>query len=192
MPPEWNVGRKVHEIRKQKQLSLRALAERCDLTANAIGKIERGEVSPTISSLEMLAKALEIHILEFFLQNIEKDAILTRGKEPDHPIGQDTTVRNLGKGLKNQVLEPYQLILQPHVMLSEGAVSEYGEVFIRCLSGEIELIVHGQKYSLTDGDSLLFKSFTPYTLRNSTDQPSSLLIVFQAPLGNRFGLRHLP
>lgn len=192
MPPEWNVGRKVHEIRKQKQLSLRALAERCDLTANAIGKIERGEVSPTISSLEMLAKALEIHILEFFLQNIEKDAILTRGKEPDHPIGQGTTIRNLGKGLKNQVLEPYQLILQPHVMLSEGSVSEYGEVFIRCLSGEIELIVHGEKYSLTDGDSLLFKSFTPYTLRNSTGQPASLLIVFQAPLGNRFGLRHLP
>ena len=71
MQSKTNVGRKLHEIRKQKQLSLRALAERCNLTANAIGKIERSEVSPTINSLEMLADALEIDILEFFFQNTE-------------------------------------------------------------------------------------------------------------------------
>ena len=192
MQPKVNVGRKLHELRKQKQLSLRALADRCNLTANAIGKIERSEVSPTISSLEMLANALDVDILEFFFQNTEKDVVLVRQdmlKEAPEPNIQ---IQNLGIGLKNQLFEPYCMTIPPYKTISEGSVSEYGEVFIYCLTGTIEIIVHGGNYCLLTGDNLLFKSFMPYTLRNSTDQPVTLLIVFQTPLGNHFGLRHLP
>jgi len=191
MNPKFNVGRKLHEIRKQKHHSLRSLADRCDLTANAIGKIERGEVSPTINSLEILAQALGIDILEFFFQNTEKDVVLTRSSTLMEISEQNLKTQNLGQGLKNQVLEPYQLTILPHTTLSEGSVSEYGEVFMRCLSGAVELFVHGENFSLAAGDNLLFKSFTPYTLRNSSDRPAILLIVFQAPLGSHYGLRHI-
>ena len=46
-----NVGQRIRTIREAQGHSLRALAERSGLSLNAISLIERGENSPTVSSL---------------------------------------------------------------------------------------------------------------------------------------------
>jgi transcriptional regulator with XRE-family HTH domain len=40
----FDVGTRIREIREERRLSLRALAERCGLSVNAISRIERGEI----------------------------------------------------------------------------------------------------------------------------------------------------
>jgi transcriptional regulator with XRE-family HTH domain len=60
------VGQRIKEIRRTKALSLRALAELSNLSTNAISLIERGDNSPTVSSLHSLAKALGVPITAFF------------------------------------------------------------------------------------------------------------------------------
>ena len=61
-----NVGQRIRTIRERQGLSLRAVAERCGLSLNAISLIERGENSPTVSSLHHLATALNVPITRFF------------------------------------------------------------------------------------------------------------------------------
>lgn len=61
-----NVGQRIRRLREQRQLSLRALARLCGLSTNAISLIERGENSPTVSSLHALATALGVSITDFF------------------------------------------------------------------------------------------------------------------------------
>lgn len=63
---QLNVGMRIRALREQRGLSLRALAERCGLSINAISLIERGENSPTVSSLHVLATALGVKITDFF------------------------------------------------------------------------------------------------------------------------------
>lgn len=55
---------KVKFERLKKGLSQEELAFEAGLNRNTIGKIERGEVSPTIETLEKLADAFEIDFLE--------------------------------------------------------------------------------------------------------------------------------
>ena len=80
---EQKVGQRIRAIREQRGLSLRALAELCGLSTNAISLIERGENSPTVSSLHLLATALEVPITDFFESEQEQSAVLVR---PGHRL----------------------------------------------------------------------------------------------------------
>ena len=53
------VGDKVREIRLSKNISQEELSYDSDLPLSQIGRIERGENNPTISSLYAIAKALD-------------------------------------------------------------------------------------------------------------------------------------
>lgn len=58
------VGQRIRTIRKQRGLSLEALALKCDMNAAFLGHIERGLRCPT---LERISNGLEINIVELFL-----------------------------------------------------------------------------------------------------------------------------
>jgi transcriptional regulator with XRE-family HTH domain len=52
------VGYRIRELRKAQKLSQQKLAERCDISWQYLGNIERGEAAATIDALEKLIKAL--------------------------------------------------------------------------------------------------------------------------------------
>ena len=57
-----NVARAVREIRASRSLSQRQLAERMNVPRTYISKIENGKAMPTLSSLDRLARALQVDI----------------------------------------------------------------------------------------------------------------------------------
>ncbi|AZA56202.1 helix-turn-helix domain-containing protein [Chryseobacterium shandongense] len=64
-------GKKVEEFRKKLGLSYRQLAQKCDVDHSNISKIEKGEIDVRISTIQELAKGLEVHPKELFDFNIE-------------------------------------------------------------------------------------------------------------------------
>jgi len=58
------VARAVRDIRRSRRLSQRQLAGRMQVPRTYISKIENGKAMPTLSSLERLARALEIDICD--------------------------------------------------------------------------------------------------------------------------------
>lgn len=61
-----SLGNKVKELRNEKKLSLRQLAQRCDLDYSDISKYEKGEVNIQLSTLYELARGLNVHPKELF------------------------------------------------------------------------------------------------------------------------------
>lgn len=59
-------GDRVRELRKQAKLSQEELAERCELTANYIGNVERAENSASVIVVFRLARALEVKATQLF------------------------------------------------------------------------------------------------------------------------------
>ena len=66
MEKKGSVGNKLRVIREERGLSQRELAQRAGISTNAISLIERDENSPSVSTLQNLAGALNIRMSYFF------------------------------------------------------------------------------------------------------------------------------
>lgn len=64
------LGTHIKDIRLKKAMSQEDLANDADIPISQIGRIERGEINPTVSTLYAIAKALEIHHRELFDFNL--------------------------------------------------------------------------------------------------------------------------
>jgi len=58
------IGIKVRLLRTKSKFSQEKLAEFAEINKNTVGMIERGEISPSIETLEKIAKALNIELKE--------------------------------------------------------------------------------------------------------------------------------
>ena len=61
-------GKNIQKLRKEARLTQEELANDSDIPLSQIGRIERGEVNTTISTLYVIAKALDVkpeNLLDF-------------------------------------------------------------------------------------------------------------------------------
>jgi transcriptional regulator with XRE-family HTH domain len=54
----------IRRLRRERGLSQEGLADLCGLHRTYVGSVERGERNVTLSSLELLAKALNVHVVD--------------------------------------------------------------------------------------------------------------------------------
>ena len=59
-------GKNLGQIRRNKKLSFRSLAQKCDIDFGDLNKIEKGNRNITLSTILELAKGLEIKPKELF------------------------------------------------------------------------------------------------------------------------------
>jgi transcriptional regulator with XRE-family HTH domain len=171
-----NVGLRIREIRMEKGLALRALADLCNLSANAISLIERGENSPTVSSLHKLSRALDVPITDFFLEKSGLSAVHVKKGQGMRYRNGGLELESLGIGLPNQQLEPFCLKIAPKSGTVDDPITHLGQEFVHCL----------------EGDSLLLEATRPHSWRNLTSEPARVLLIFQAtPDSHLARQRHL-
>ncbi len=186
-----NVGTQIRAIREASGLSLRALAERCGLSLNAISLIERGENSPTVSSLHSLAKALEVPITEFFKDESRLPVVHTIRDRRLRYQRAGIAMESLGLGLQDQRLQPFLITIEPGCGNTEP-VTHPGQEFVHCLDGELEYRLGSQIYRLRPGDSLLLDAAQPHSFGNLTDSRATILIVFESSTNPELGReRHM-
>ena len=176
-----DVGARLLLLRQERGLSLRGLAKECGLSVNAISRIERGESSPTVSSLQRLAKTLEVPITEFFRAAPEHSTILVRENERLRTRGEGVLIESLGTGLHGQRLGPFLMTIMPGACGSEEPITHGGEEFVYCLEGEVDYLIQGRSQRLSAGDSLLFHASQEHLCKNTSMEKTKLLLVIQAP-----------
>ncbi|MEZ4518835.1 MAG: cupin domain-containing protein [Chloroflexota bacterium] len=180
---EPNVGQNIRSIREQQGYSLRALAERCGLSTNAISLIERGENSPTVSSLHLLAKALNVSITDFFQSDWQQSVVIVRPEERLRSEGEGVVIENLGIGLSNQQMEPFMVTVAPGAGTWGQPVTHPGEEFVYCMAGSLDYQVGERVYHLEPGDSLLFDATLDHSFRAAGPESALLLMIFLAGAG---------
>lgn len=177
---EVNVGERIRELRKKQQLTLRELAARCGLSANAISLIERGETSPTLASLQQLAQALDVPVTELFRQGTDRRVVYVKRNRGKRIQYTGVLLESLGGGLAQRLFEVMRLVVEPGSCTSETPLSHPGQEFVYCLEGSIDYQVGEQRYHLTPGDSLIFESELPHSWHNTTNAPAAILLVLPA------------
>jgi transcriptional regulator with XRE-family HTH domain len=176
---ELDIGGRIRSLRKLKGLSLLTLSERSGLSINAISRIERGESSPTVSSLRRLADGLDVTVIDLFKDETTATTLFVKGDHRVRTRAAGATIESLGSGLPEQGLEPIWITIEPGSGSTNDTVSHSGEEFVLCLDGCVEYRVADRLYKLDPGDTLFFKADQPHCFHNPLENPAVILLVLQ-------------
>lgn len=179
---EESVGRNIRMLRKQKNITLRALAHRTGLTKSYLSKIERSEKAPPYSTVNRIAIALEVEVAYLLSEKLEHLS----------DIRFSLTKKNRGKmvvTLGSSYGYQYEALgftkpgrnMQPYIITAafdeKGIFQHEGEEFIYVLEGTYEFIYDGKKYIMEEGDSAYFDSGVPHTARSLGDKKARVLAI---------------
>jgi transcriptional regulator with XRE-family HTH domain len=173
-----DVGGSLRRLREGRNWTIRALAEKSGLAINTLSLIENGKSSPSVSTLQHLAVALEVPITAFFetdapQKNIAYIKIDQRPRATfDHGILED-----LGAASIIQAFEPFVVTLEPNAGNGAQDIVHTGYEFVYCLEGRLAYTIEGQTYLLEPGDSLLFEACLPHRWQNLSPVKARCILV---------------
>jgi transcriptional regulator with XRE-family HTH domain len=187
---ERAIGGQVRRLRRQLDLSVSDLAGAAGISTGMLSKIENGQISPSLGTLQSIAAALGAPMTGLFSAFDEnRDCSYVKAGQGVVIERRGTKVGHvyqlLGHALGgDMVVEPYLITLR------EGAVpytgfQHAGTEFIYMLTGAV-VYRHGeQTYDLAPGDSLLFDSAAVHGPEVLTELPMTYLsiIIYSRPAG---------
>jgi len=173
-----NVGERLRELREARNISMRTLAARSGLSANALSMIERGKASPSVSTLYKLADALGISITSFFATEIErKQVVYLKADARPHVSFSRGVFEGLGGEQFVGRVEPFMLTLENNANSGPRSMTHTGHEFVLCLRGELEYQVERQIFHLGPGDSLLFAAHLKHKWKNPGKNVATAIII---------------
>lgn len=187
-----DVGRCLRQLRIQRELSMRLLADQSGLNVNTLSLIENGKTSPSVSTLQQLASALNVPITAFFEADLPRNNISYQkaGQRPRAAFAYGT-LEDLGAGLTLRGGQPFLITLRPKANSGPIPIVHTGHEFVFCLEGQLSYVIDGRVYQLGPGDSLLFEAYLPHSWENSGETASrSLLVMCPADDSDRPTERH--
>lgn len=116
---EVAIGRQVRELRKRQRMTGGDLAAQTGLSVGMLSKIENGVISPSLTTLQMLAHALRVPLVQLFSgyeelrgamhvkagEGVEIERAGTRAGHQYHLLG------HIGSNNSGVVVEPYLIVL---------------------------------------------------------------------------------
>ncbi|ATW24941.1 helix-turn-helix domain-containing protein [Candidatus Formimonas warabiya] len=181
-------GGRIRQIRKGKNISIVELASIVGVSKSLISQVERGDIFPSLQTLEKIADALEVEITEFFKiesPKITEEDIVVRGNNrkkitmPNSSMVYYMLTPTLRKSLEFLIIE-----IPPNSVKEESEIETFkhdGEEYFLVLEGQLELVVGNHKYSLNAGDSGCFDSSHGHVWRNNSSKKGSFLIAATSP-----------
>jgi transcriptional regulator with XRE-family HTH domain len=173
-----NIAVRLRELREERNYSMRSLAQKSGLSANALSVIERGRTSPSVSTLYKIAEALDVPITSFFApgKNRRNIVFIKSQERSQVPLTNGIWAGLGGEQFVGRV-EPFILTLDVGGGSGEKAMEHNGHEFVYCMYGQIEYKVEDQIFNLENGDSLLFSAHLEHRWKNTSQEISSILIV---------------
>ena len=166
---EVAIGREVRAFRHRSGLTIADLSARTGLSIGMLSKIENGNTSPSLSTLQSLAHAMSVPMTAFFQRfddvhlAVHTKAgtgveIERRGTRAGH---QYNLLGHLGSNISGVVVEPYLITLTTESDIFP-TFQHGGIELIYMLEGELGYRHGKQVYPLKPGDSLFFDADAPH------------------------------
>jgi transcriptional regulator with XRE-family HTH domain len=183
---ELALGVQIRLFRRQHDLSVSDLAGAAGISTGMLSKIENGQISPSLSTLQAIATALGTSISSLFSTFEDRqDCSFVRAKQGAIIERRGTKSGHvyelLGHALSGPITaEPFLITLQkdaaPHTSFQHSGIE-----FIYMLSGEVVYQHAGKLYHLRTGDSLLFDSSALHGPKDLVKGPIRYLSVIMYP-----------
>jgi transcriptional regulator with XRE-family HTH domain/quercetin dioxygenase-like cupin family protein len=197
-PDYPEMGERLREARRARNLSLRTLAERLGVSPSLISQIETGRANPSVSTLYAIAAELDVSLDELLFNDrrpVEpaEPAAPTRPGMPGAPgTGTMTPAPPVQRAVDRHAIrlasgvnwERLTTLSEPgveflHVIYEVGGASSPPDAFQRhpghewgyVLSGRLQVRIGFDEYVLEPGDAISINSSIPHRLATLGDEP---------------------
>ncbi len=181
---EMAIGHEVRAYRKKLGITVTDLAAATGISLGMLSKIENGNISPSLTTLQSLSRALGVPLTAFFRRYEElHNAVFVkagegielerRGTRAGHQYNLLGHIDNNSSGV---IVEPYLITLTADSDVFPTFQHE-GMEFLYMLEGEV-LYRHGdQLFLMQPGDSLFFDADAPHGPEELVKLPSRYLSI---------------
>ncbi|SJZ91499.1 helix-turn-helix domain-containing protein [Selenihalanaerobacter shriftii] len=166
MDKKKELGRRVREKRKERDLSLAKLADKVGCTSSFLSQVERGMADPSITSLRKIAQALNVPIFYFLLDSNEHSPVVRKNERKVLAFPSNLTFELLSPDLQRD-LEVIYASLEPGAYTCEEPLSHPGEECTLVLEGKMEIKIGDESYQLDAGDSVYYYSSIPHKITST-------------------------
>lgn len=163
-------------------MSLKALAEKAEVSESFVSQVERGVANPSVASLRRLAGALDASVGALFQGPATAGRVVRsqdRGRLVHPRRGWEDFLITPREARRLQVI--LSIIEAGEGSGDEPYSHESDEECVIVLKGSLELRVGEEEYLLAEGDSLLFESRIPHWNRNPGPSKAEVLWIITPP-----------
>jgi transcriptional regulator with XRE-family HTH domain len=176
-PVEVDLGARIRVLRLAQGATLRALAAQAGVTESFLSQVERGVASPSIASVQRIARALGTSIAELFAAD-EAAGIVVRLQDRRRVVYQGLgAVDEFLTRATDGKLQVIMSTIQPGGGTGDEAYThDSDEEVLVVLEGVLDLWVGAEHYRLEAGDAVTHPSRVPH--HNTNPGPGVARVLF--------------
>ena len=179
------LAKNLKTIREKEKMSLEKVSQLTGVSKTMIGQIERGESSPTLTTIWKIANGLKVSFTSL-INNPQPDTKVISLSEVQ------TLVEDKGKYRlypyfpfeDDRRFEVYSVEIEKGGFLSADSHREGTEEFLTIYDGQLTVRVNNVEYTVKKGDSIRFKADRPHTYHNSGETLTRLSMTIYYPAKN--------
>lgn len=185
---EQAIGHEVRELRKRLGLTVTDVAAATGISGGMLSKIENGNISPSLTTLQALSRALGVPLTSFFRRFEEpRGAVFVkagegvelerRGTRAGHQYNLLGHIDSAATGLE---VEPYLITLTTESD-TFPTFQHDGMEFLYMLEGVVVYRHADQLFRMEPGDSLFFDADAPHGPEQLVTLPARYLSIISYP-----------
>lgn len=179
------LGPAIRRLRKQEGWSIQELASRAGVSSGTVHKIEKGTMSPTITVLLKIARALN-HSVDDLLSieptPLEPYRMIRASDRRELKLHEfPVTLERLVGNLPDRMLEAGVYVAEEAEAGTAQFISHPGEKIYMVLEGRVRMEIEDEAMVLEKGDVLHLKGTAKHRWQNAQKTPSHLLFVMTPP-----------
>ena len=174
---EIDLGARIRALRLARHATLRQLAAQAAVTESFLSQVERGVASPSIASVQRIARALDTSIAELFAAD-ENAGTVVRVRDRRRIVyqGLGAVDEFLTRGTDGR-LQVISSTIEPGGGTGDEAYThDSDEEVVVVLEGSLDLWIGAEHYRLEAGDAVTHSSRIPH--RNTNPGPGVARVLF--------------
>jgi transcriptional regulator with XRE-family HTH domain len=184
MPKELGLGKKIKDLRIQKNMNAKELAHMAKISVGMLSQLENGLTQGSVETLRKIAKVLDTTLAILFTDDKEIENLLINDEAQYIVRKADRKKISFPDSLYTcELLVPdlqgeieFSLIRLSSNRNSDETISkEKGEHCIYVLDGEIVITLNKKEYILQKRDSIRLNLQTPHKIENRSPKKASYI-----------------
>ena len=181
-----DIGSNIRAIRKRKNMTISQICEETGLSQGFMSQVENNKTSPSISTLESIAKTLKVPLAYFLLNKDDRMNIVRREERMITTSGiEHLKVEHLSftKNIKMMLVE-----FPPGASTGEVPHAHEGEEVHVVIKGKIYAEQGEDSAEFREGDSFSWNACTPHLVKNIGEELAIVLISVYTEKEHKFDM----